>query len=149
MYILYGPMDMELNSWQSAATQLRIQWPLLSAKENFQDAQQMPETSDSIKPYILFFSFLAILWHREFLGQGSDLSHDCKLCCSYGNATSLGINPSCPDFTETRPIPPHHSGNTYILFFPMLMGRQCLQNGYIGQRNDSCPKQDRAGQQQT
>lgn len=32
-------MDMELNSWQSAATQLRIQWPLLSAKENFQDAQ--------------------------------------------------------------------------------------------------------------
>ena len=37
------------------------------------------------------FSFLAIPWHIEFRGQGSDLSHSCDLSFSYGNAGSLTL----------------------------------------------------------
>ena len=33
--------------------------------------------------------FLAALWHMEFLGQGSDLTHSYDLSCSCGNAGSL------------------------------------------------------------
>ena len=39
------------------------------------------------------FSFLAVPWHAEFLGQGSDPSHSCDLHCSCGNAGSF--NPLC------------------------------------------------------
>ena len=30
--------------------------------------------------FSFFFLFLAALWHTEFLGKGSDLSHSCDLC---------------------------------------------------------------------
>ena len=30
--------------------------------------------------FLLFFSFLAVPWHMEFLGQGSDQSHRCNPC---------------------------------------------------------------------
>ena len=40
----------------------------------------------------LFFS-LAVPWHMEFLGQGSDLSHGCNLSLSCNNAGSF--NPLC------------------------------------------------------
>ena len=36
-----------------------------------------------------FFFFLATPWHTEFLGQGSDPSYSCDLCCSCSNAGSL------------------------------------------------------------
>ena len=39
--------------------------------------------------YFYFFSFLAALWHMEFLGQGSNLSWSCDLYHSCGNARSL------------------------------------------------------------
>ena len=34
----------------------------------------------------IFFSFLATPQHMQFLGQGSDPSCSCDLCCSCGNA---------------------------------------------------------------
>ena len=39
--------------------------------------------------YYYFFLFLAAPWHVEFLGQGSDPSCRCDLCCSCGNAGSF------------------------------------------------------------
>ena len=35
------------------------------------------------------FHFLGVLWHMEFLGQGSDLSCSCDLSHSYGSVGSL------------------------------------------------------------
>ena len=39
--------------------------------------------------FFFFFLLLAIPWHMEFPGQGSDPSHSCNLSCSCSNATSL------------------------------------------------------------
>ena len=47
-----------------------------------------------------FFFFLAIQWHMEFPGQGSDLSHSCNLHCSFSKVGFLthcagaGIKPA-------------------------------------------------------
>lgn len=38
-----------------------------------------------------FFSFLAALWHVEFLDQGSNLSSSFDLCCSCSNARSFKL----------------------------------------------------------
>ena len=70
--------------------------------------------------FLFFSSFLATLWHMEFLGQGSDMSHGCNLCHRFSNARSLahcswlGINlhPSAP---ETPTILLRHSGNFKLL----------------------------------
>ena len=59
-----------------------------------------------------FFFFLATPWHMEFLGQGSDLSHNCDLCpncCNAGSLTHcvrLGIEPvsqGCRDAANGLP----------------------------------------------
>ena len=42
---------------------------------------------------VCIFFFLATLWHVEFLGQESHLSHCCNLCYSCSNARSF--NPLC------------------------------------------------------
>ena len=48
---------------------------------------------------IIIFSFLAAPWHMELLGQGSDPSLPCDLCCSWSNTRSfntlcwMGIEP--------------------------------------------------------
>ena len=77
--------------------------------------------------------------HMEFLGQGSDPSHICDLCCSYGNAGSF--NPLCQTRDGTSVLmlqrchQLHHSSNSrlfiIIIFFllatPWLMA--FLDNG--------------------
>ena len=50
--------------------------------------------------HFFFFSFLVTLWHMEFLGQGSDLSHSYDPSRSCGNAGSL-IHCAGP---ETEPV---------------------------------------------
>ena len=72
--------------------------------------------------HIIFLSlllFLAAPRHMEFLGHGSDLSHNCSLCC--GNTGSLthcarpGSNLH-PGSAETLPILLCHSRNFLSLF---------------------------------
>lgn len=43
--------------------------------------------------YLLFFVLfcLAVPWHMEFLGRGSDLSCSCNLCCSCGNIRPFNL----------------------------------------------------------
>ena len=52
-----------------------------------------------------FFPFLATLWHIEFLGQGSDPSHSCNLCCinarSLTHCAMFGMEPA---FQHSRDI---------------------------------------------
>lgn len=43
----------------------------------------------SYQSFLSFFFFLATPWHVEFPSQGSDLSHSCDLCCTWGNTGSL------------------------------------------------------------
>ena len=63
----------------------------------------MVSTLSSPRPaehFYLFIFLSATLWHLEFPGQGSDLSHSWDLCCSCGNVRSLtygaelGIKPA-------------------------------------------------------
>ena len=86
--------------------------------------------------FIFIFSpVLAISRHMfwlahgiAFLGQGSDPSHSCNLCCSCGNAGSLSTVPGrglnlCSCAPEMLLIPLHHSGNScfsksYTNFYP-------------------------------
>ena len=56
--------------------------------------------------FCLFVCFV-FFRHMEFLDQGSDLSHTCKLCCSSGNPGSLthsagpGIKPASQHSRDT------------------------------------------------
>ena len=43
----------------------------------------------SFSSFFFFPPFLAIPWHMELPGQGSDLSHSCNLLCSCSNDGSL------------------------------------------------------------
>ena len=47
---------------------------------------------EPVKKKFFFFSFLAAPWHMECLGQGSDPSHSCDLCCSWQHQI---LNPLC------------------------------------------------------
>ena len=94
--------------------------------------------------FFLFFLFLATPWPMEFLGQGSDPSHSCNLCCSYGNTRSLnplcqpGIKPMswcCRD--SVNPIAPQRAflflnfwaGSVLVVsLFPLNYKFSCLTN---------------------
>ena len=75
---------------------------------------RLPSSSSS---FFFFLNFMAAPWHREFLGQGSDLSYSCDLssnCSNTGSFTHcarLGIVPA-----SQRPKMPwillRHSGNS-------------------------------------
>ena len=68
-----------------------------------------------------FFSFSSAPQLMEFLDQGSDPSHSCNLCHSYGNARSLThcAEPGnlCPSAAETLTIPLCYSGNSQLGIF--------------------------------
>lgn len=82
------------------------------------------QTLPTPTPLFIFF-FLALLWHMEFLGQGSDLCCSCNPRCSCGNAGFP--NPLCQAggsnlhiVPEMLPILSCHSGNSpqHYLIFP-------------------------------
>ena len=59
----------------------------------------------------LFFFFLAAPWYTGFLGQGSDPSQSCNLCCcnagSLTHCAELGIEPASQCSRDTSdPIAP-------------------------------------------
>ena len=87
----------QLNELLSGKTQMWLQKlnppPAALESQPFEEISLRPTTPPP------FFSFLAALWHMEFPGQGSDLSHGCILshsCSSTGSLTHCtgpGIKP--------------------------------------------------------
>ena len=85
-----------------------------------------------LKFILFYFYFLAVLWHVEFPGWGSDPSHSCSPCCSCSNARYF--NPLCwtehtelyPSAAETLLIPLYHRGNSSLFVFLILSCMNCL-----------------------
>ena len=59
-------------------------WAILEANHHI-----VNPSYNFLEMFFFSFLFLAALWHMEFRGQGSDLSHSCDLLHSCGNAGSL------------------------------------------------------------
>ena len=60
-------------------------------------------------------------WHMEFLGQGSDPSCSCHLCCSCSNTGSLNLLCQARDrlciLVLQRPFPLRHRGSLLVVSF--------------------------------
>ena len=72
-----------------------------------------------------FFSFLASLRHVKFLGQGSDLSHSCNICCcSCSKAESLiaGVGPNLCPVLQRCHVSLCATAGTPLLKFKQLVG---------------------------
>ena len=77
------------------------------------------------------FSFLATLWHMEFLGQGSDPSPSLGLSCGCGNAGSSthcagpGVEPATQSSPKaTDPIAPQWELQTFFFFKAIYKKRE-------------------------